>query len=157
MVVFGGSFVGLMLLPVNFPYPGLLHQGVPSAAARQIGSLPPVSSLFAAVLGVNPLGHLLAARGVLSALPAAARQTITGREFFPDLISGPFARRPGRGVRPGHRADRAGAPWRPRCAAPARGPRRADAAPARGKSRRNGPEPPAAPPESTRGAAGARK
>ena len=92
MAVFGGSFVGLMLLPVNFPYPGLLHQGVPSAAARQIGSLPPVSSLFAAVLGVNPLGHLLAARGVLSALPAAARQTITGREFFPDLISGPFAR-----------------------------------------------------------------
>jgi len=39
---------------------------------------------------VNPLGHLLAARGVLSALPAAARQTITGREFFPGLISGPF-------------------------------------------------------------------
>jgi hypothetical protein len=63
---------------------------VPSAAAHQVGSLPPVSSLFAAVLGVNPLGHLLAARGVLSSLPAAARQTITGREFFPDLISGPF-------------------------------------------------------------------
>jgi hypothetical protein len=41
---------------------------------------------------VNPLGHLLAARGVLSSLPAAAQQTITGREFFPDLISGPFAR-----------------------------------------------------------------
>jgi hypothetical protein len=32
----------------------------------------------------------LAARGVLSSLPAAAQQTITGREFFPDLISGPF-------------------------------------------------------------------
>ena len=58
--------------------------------AHQIGSLPPVSSLFAAVLGVNPLGHLLAAHGVLSSLPAAAQQTITGREFFPDLISGPF-------------------------------------------------------------------
>jgi hypothetical protein len=27
---------------------------------------------------------------VLSSLPAAAQQTITGREFFPDLISGPF-------------------------------------------------------------------
>ena len=50
-----------------------------------------MSSLFAAVLGVNPLGHLLAARGGLSALPAAARQTLTGREFFPDLISGPFS------------------------------------------------------------------
>ena len=71
---------------------GLQHQGVPVGVAHQIGSLPPVSSLFAAVLGVNPLGHLLAARGVLSSLPAAAQQTITGREFFPDLISGPFAR-----------------------------------------------------------------
>ena len=55
-----------------------------------MASLPPVSSLFAAVLGVNPLGHLLAANGGLAALPAAARQTLTGREFFPSLISGPF-------------------------------------------------------------------
>jgi len=39
---------------------------------------------------VNPLGHLLAARGGLAGLPAAARQTLTGRAFFPDLISGPF-------------------------------------------------------------------
>ena len=69
---------------------GLQHQGVTPAVAHQIASLPPVSSLFAAVLGVNPLGHLLAAHGVLSSLPAAAQQTITGREFFPDLISGPF-------------------------------------------------------------------
>ena len=66
------------------------HQGVPVGVAHQIGSLPPVSSLFAAVLGVNPLGHLLAAQGVLSSLPAVAQQTITGREFFPDLISVPF-------------------------------------------------------------------
>lgn len=39
---------------------------------------------------MNPLGHLLAARGGLAGLPAAARQTLTGREFFPELISGPF-------------------------------------------------------------------
>lgn len=39
---------------------------------------------------MNPLGHLLAARGGLAGLPAAARQTLTGRTFFPDLISGPF-------------------------------------------------------------------
>ena len=90
-----GVFFSVMIAGLASSLPktlagGLQHQGVPSAAAHQIGSLPPVSSLFAAVLGVNPLGHLLAARGVLSALPAAARQTITGREFFPDLISGPF-------------------------------------------------------------------
>jgi hypothetical protein len=163
MAVFGGSFIGLMLLPVSFPYPafalliavngigsgmfaapnsssimgsvpasqrgaasgmrstfqnsgtalsigvffsvmiaglasrlpvtlasGLRQHGVAPGVAHQIAALPPVSSLFAAVLGVNPLGHLLAARGGLAGLPAAARQTLTGREFFPELISGPF-------------------------------------------------------------------
>ena len=163
MAVFGGSFIGLMLLPVDFPYwafavliaangigsgmfaapnsssimssvpasqrgvasgmrstfqnsgtavsigvffslmiaglasslpntltSGLQHHGVPYGVAHQVATLPPVSSLFAAVLGVNPLQHLLAASHVLSTLPAAAQQAITGREFFPDLISGPF-------------------------------------------------------------------
>jgi hypothetical protein len=69
---------------------GLQQQGVPHSIAHHVGALPPVSSLFAAVLGVNPLQHLLAASRVLSSLPAAAQQTITGRKFFPDLISGPF-------------------------------------------------------------------
>jgi MFS family permease len=163
MAVFGGSFIGLMVLPVDFPYwafalliaangvgsgmfaapnsssimssvpasyrgvasgmratfqnsgtalsigvffslmiaglasslpttltSGLQRQGVPHAIAHHVATLPPVSSLFAAVLGVNPLRQLLAASRVLSTLPAAAQQTITGREFFPDLISGPF-------------------------------------------------------------------
>jgi MFS family permease len=163
MAVFGGSFIGLMLLPVDFPYwafalliaangigsgmfaspnsssimgsvparhrgaasgmrstfqnsgtalsigvffslmiaglasslpttltSGLRRQGVPYAVAHHIGTLPPVSSLFAAVLGVNPIGHLLASLGVLSSLPAGSQRILTGRAFFPDLISGPF-------------------------------------------------------------------
>jgi MFS family permease len=163
MVVFGGSFIGLMLLPVSFPYwafalliavngigsgmfaapnsssimgsvparhrgaasgmrstfqnsgtalsigvffslmiaglaaslpktltGGLTQHGVPPAIAHQIGSLPPVSSLFAAVLGVNPVQHLLASAHVLSTLPAASQQLLSGREFFPRLISAPF-------------------------------------------------------------------
>ena len=163
MVVFGGSFIGLMLLPVDFPYwafaaliaangigsgmfaapnsssimgsvparhrgaasgmrstfqnsgtalsigvffslmiaglasslpqsltSGLVRQGVPHSVAAHAGSLPPVSSLFAAVLGVNPIQHLLAAAGALAALPAAAQRVLTGREFFPQLISAPF-------------------------------------------------------------------
>src|SRR5689334_3391790 len=56
----------------------------------RIGSLPPVSSLFAAVLGVNPIHHLLAAANVLATLPGPAQQILTGREFFPQLISAPF-------------------------------------------------------------------
>jgi hypothetical protein len=55
-----------------------------------VGTLPPVSSLFAALLGVNPLAHLLAPSGVLSSLPSASQRILTGREFFPNLISGPF-------------------------------------------------------------------
>jgi MFS family permease len=90
-----GVFFSLMIAGLSSSLPdaltsGLQHQGVPHGIAHQVGTLPPVSSLFAAVLGVNPLQHLLAASRVLSALPAAAQQTITGREFFPDLISGPF-------------------------------------------------------------------
>ncbi|HUN31469.1 MAG TPA: MFS transporter [Trebonia sp.] len=68
---------------------GLTRLGVPAAQAHQLASLPPVSSLFASVLGVNPIQHLLGP-GVLAHLPAASRATLTGESFFPSLISGPF-------------------------------------------------------------------
>jgi MFS family permease len=163
MAVFGGSFIGLMLLPIDFPYwafallitangigsgmfgapngsaimssvparqrgvasgmrstfqnsgtalsigvffslmiaglastlpktltNGLMAQGVPTGVAHQIGSLPPVSSLFASILGVNPVHNLLAPTGVLGTLPPANQAALTGREFFPSLISAPF-------------------------------------------------------------------
>jgi MFS family permease len=163
MLVFGLSFVGLLLLPVNFPYPafalliavngvglgmysspnsssvmssvpaqyrgvasgmrstfqnsgtslsigvffslmiaglasalprtltsGLAQHGVTHQVAERIGGLPPVSSLFAAMLGVNPVHYLLSRYGALSSLTSANRNLLTGREFFPDLISGPF-------------------------------------------------------------------
>ena len=72
---------------------GLISNGVPGIVAHEIGTLPPVSSLFAAVLGVNPLQHLLSANGVLAALPAAGRRVLTGHVFFPALISGSFHHR----------------------------------------------------------------
>ena len=90
-----GAFFALMIAGLAESLPksltsGLQHQGVPQGVAHHIGSLPPVSSLFAAILGVNPIQHLLAASRTLSGLPIAAQQTLTGREFFPKLISGPF-------------------------------------------------------------------
>ncbi len=90
-----GAFFSLMIAGLAGSLPttltsGLRAQGVAHGVAQHIASLPPVSSLFAAVLGVNPLQHLLAANGALSSLSATARRTVTGREFFPDLISGPF-------------------------------------------------------------------
>jgi hypothetical protein len=48
-----------------------------------------VGTLFAAFLGYNPVRELLGPH-VLSGLPAGNAQTLTGREFFPHLISGPF-------------------------------------------------------------------
>ena len=39
---------------------------------------------------MNPLKHLLAPSGVLTSLPGTERLTITGKEFFPHLIAGPF-------------------------------------------------------------------
>jgi MFS family permease len=90
-----GAFFSLMIAGLASTLPktltgGLQQLGVPHGIAHQVGTLPPVSSLFAAVLGVNPLQHLLAASRVLPTLPAAAQRTITGRQFFPELISGPF-------------------------------------------------------------------
>jgi nitrate/nitrite transporter NarK len=90
-----GVFFSLMIAGLASTLPqtlthGLISNSVPGRVAHEIGALPPVSSLFAAVLGVNPLQHLLSANGVLATLPAAARQVLTGRVFFPELISGPF-------------------------------------------------------------------
>jgi hypothetical protein len=90
-----GAFFSLMIAGLAGSLPrtltaGLAHEGVPLTVAHQLGALPPVSSLFAAVLGVNPIRHLLASRGALSSLPLASRHVLTGRRFFPSLIAGPF-------------------------------------------------------------------
>ncbi len=90
-----GVFFSLMITGLASTLPkslssGLRQQGVPAAAAHHVASLPPVSSLFASVLGINPLHHLLALGGVLGSLPVQAQRVLTGREYFPHLISGPF-------------------------------------------------------------------
>jgi MFS family permease len=90
-----GAFFSLMIIGLASSLPktltnGLQQQGVSHAVAHQIASLPPVSSLFAAILGVNPIQHLLAPSGALASLPAANQQNLIGRTFFPNLISAPF-------------------------------------------------------------------
>jgi MFS family permease len=69
---------------------GLTAQGVPLGTATSIAHLPPVSTVFAAMLGFNPVQNLLAPSGLLHTLPPANVATLTGREFFPHLIAGPF-------------------------------------------------------------------
>jgi MFS family permease len=89
-VVFTLMIIGLSSSLPKTLSSGLIRYGVPSGVAHQVATLPPVSSLFASVLGVNPIQHLLAPSGVLAKLPAASQATLTGREFFPSLLQGPF-------------------------------------------------------------------
>jgi len=69
---------------------GLTSHGVPRATAEHVAHLPPVSVLFAAFLGYNPVQSLLAPTGVLAKLSHANASALVGRSFFPHLISGPF-------------------------------------------------------------------
>ncbi len=68
---------------------GLVAHGVSNIDATRISHLPPVSTLFASFLGYNPVQQLLGPH-VLASLPAADAHTLTGRSFFPNLITGPF-------------------------------------------------------------------
>jgi hypothetical protein len=61
---------------------------VPRADAARVAALPPVSIMFAALLGYNPVQTLLG--HVISKLPASRAAYLTGHTFFPSLISGPF-------------------------------------------------------------------
>jgi len=93
-VVSIGLFFSLMIggLAGSLPstlYAGLVAHDVPASVASQISRLPPVSSLFAALLGSNPMASLLPP-SVLQALPPGQAAILTGKDFFPQLISGPF-------------------------------------------------------------------
>ncbi len=90
-----GVFFSLMIAGLASTLPktlssGLHSHGVSQAVAHHAGLLPPVSTLFAAVLGLNPVKHVLAPSHALASLSPANRLTLTGREFFPHLISAPF-------------------------------------------------------------------
>jgi hypothetical protein len=68
---------------------GLEAHGVHHATAERVAGLPPVSILFAAFLGYNPIEHLVGPHAI-AALGAHDRAVLTGHSFFPHLISGPF-------------------------------------------------------------------
>jgi MFS family permease len=89
-----GVFFTLMIvgLAAGLPHAlqsGLVAHGVPAADAHRVSSLPPVATLFASFLGYNPMSTLLGPH-VLGSLPAGQAHSLTGRSFFPHLISGPF-------------------------------------------------------------------
>jgi MFS family permease len=96
MVLSIGIFFTLIItgLAARLPstlFHGLTAQGVPAAAAARIAHLPPTATVFGAFLGYNPVASLLGPTGILARLPHARAAYLTGRSFFPSLISAPFA------------------------------------------------------------------
>ncbi|CAN5328247.1 MFS transporter [soil metagenome] len=90
-----GIFFSLMIAGLANTLPaamksGLTAHGVSSAVASQVAATPPVGSLFAAFLGYNPIQSILGPLGVLDKLKPADAAALTGKEFFPQLISEPF-------------------------------------------------------------------
>jgi MFS family permease len=89
-----GVFFTLMILGLsaNLPHTlsaGLQAHGISAATATTAAHLPPVSVLFAAFLGYNPIEHLVGTHA-LASVSAANHATLVGRSFFPHLISAPF-------------------------------------------------------------------
>ena len=87
MVLSIGIFFSLMIsgLAGSLPHTlssGLIAQGVPAADAARVAALPPVSVLFASLLGYNPVQTLLGPTA-LHHLSAGHAAYLTGRGFFP--------------------------------------------------------------------------
>jgi MFS family permease len=89
-----GIFFSLMIVGLANTLPsamssGLQAQGVSASVAHDVANLPPVGSLFAAFLGYNPIAELLTPSGAL-AQPGVNTEVLTGKTFFPHLITEPF-------------------------------------------------------------------
>src|SRR6202043_1655206 len=93
MVLSQGIFFTLIVsgLPSTLPaalHHGLAAQGVPPADAARLAALPPVSILFAALLGYNPIQQLLGP--LLGNVRESHPAPLPGPTFLPSLISPPF-------------------------------------------------------------------
>ena len=89
-----GIFFTLLIVGLASSLPataqaGLEAHGLSAEVAGRVAHAPPISILFAAFLGYNPIQSLVGTRA-LSTVGAHARAILTGPKFFPHLISGPF-------------------------------------------------------------------
>ncbi|MDQ1543295.1 MAG: hypothetical protein QOK08_933 [Actinomycetota bacterium] len=90
-----GIFFSLMIagLATTLPsalFKGLTANGVSTHYATIAAAQPPVSDLFAAFLGYNPIQSLLTAFHLTGTLSQGNLAALTGKTFFPNLISEPF-------------------------------------------------------------------
>ena len=89
-----GLFFTLMVMGLSSGigphlYAGLVAHGVPAVEARHAASLSPISTLFSAFLGFNPVLHLVGP-ATLAHLSSAQRAGLLGRSFFPSVIAPSF-------------------------------------------------------------------
>jgi MFS family permease len=89
-----GIFFSLMIVGLAASLPHtmrdrLVEAGVKPEVAVEVSHAPPVGSLFAAFLGYNPMETLLPPHALDGVAPAKVAE-ITGKHFFPSLISTPF-------------------------------------------------------------------
>jgi MFS family permease len=94
MVLSIGVFFSLMIVGLASTMPstmreGLERNGVPAATAQRVSEQPPVGTLFAAFLGYNPMEESIPP-ATLDAMNPTDRANVTGKTFFPQLISEPF-------------------------------------------------------------------
>jgi hypothetical protein len=68
---------------------GATQAGLPAAIAHGIGSLPPGAAIFAAMLGYDPISHLIPASTLAQLSPAIAAR-VTDPHFFAGLLAQPF-------------------------------------------------------------------
>ncbi len=94
MVLSIGIFFSLMIAGLTSTLPaamfkGLHAHGVAAAQAHTVANMPAVGSLFSSFLGFNPLKNLLGSQ-TKTGVSNAQWTTLTGKHFFPNLISSPF-------------------------------------------------------------------
>jgi EmrB/QacA subfamily drug resistance transporter len=68
---------------------GASQAGLPTPLAHGIAALPPGAAIFAAMLGYDPISHLIPA-SALAALPPALAARISDPHFFAGLLAQPF-------------------------------------------------------------------
>ncbi len=68
---------------------GASQAGLPAPLAHGISSLPPGAAIFAAMLGYDPISHLIPA-SLLASLPPGVMARVTDPHFFAGLLAQPF-------------------------------------------------------------------
>jgi len=89
-------FFTIVLGALSISLPGAIATALTNAGASQLvpafANISPTSALFAAFLGYNPMGSLLASLppSTVASIPAATKTLLLGNSFFPNAIAPAF-------------------------------------------------------------------